>query len=194
MRRLANAKYLYLRETYADFTKRRNRGVGSIARLARDEWLGRAAGPAGAAPHAMVQQLLNQSDRHLWAVLSNGQRLRLLRDSTSLVGSSYVEFDLQSIFEGELFADFVLLFRMAHATRLKPQDEAVGPPSCLLEQWRAYGAKQGERLSPGCVAASRPRWRSSACCRATRPATSRRTPGTSATRGRRSGGIPGGGS
>ncbi|PZG16114.1 restriction endonuclease [Micromonospora craterilacus] len=196
VRRLANAKYLYLRETYADFTKRRDRGVGSIARLTRDEWLGpllrqldyrdyeplsggipvddrsfpvshrwqqavplhllpwhaeldkrvgRAAGPAGAAPHAMVQQLLNQSDRHLWAVLSNGQRLRLLRDSTSLVGSSYVEFDLQSIFEGELFADFVLLFRMAHATRLKPQDEEVGPPSCLLEQWRAYAAKQGER-------------------------------------------------
>ncbi|MGX4653009.1 Eco57I restriction-modification methylase domain-containing protein [Micromonospora sp. SCSIO 07396] len=196
VRRLANAKYLYLRDTYLDFTKRRTRRSASVARLTRDEWLrpllrelhygdyeplaggipveersfpvshwwrrtvpmhllpwhaeldrrtGRAGGPAGAAPHAMVQQLLNQSDRHLWAVLSNGQRLRLLRDSTSLVGSSYIEFDLQSIFEGELFPDFVLLFRMAHASRLKVRDEEVGPPSCLLEQWRAYGAKQGER-------------------------------------------------
>ncbi|MFG3420586.1 Eco57I restriction-modification methylase domain-containing protein [Micromonospora sp. NPDC048063] len=196
VRRLANTKYLYLRDAYVDFAKRRARGAVSIARLTRDEWLGpllrelhygeyeplpggipvdqrtfpvshrwrrtvplhllpwhadldrrvnRAGGPAGAAPHAMVQQLLNQSDQHLWAVLSNGQRLRLLRDSTSLVGSSYVEFDLQSIFEGELFADFVLLFRMAHASRLKVRDEEIGPSSCLLEQWRAYGAKQGER-------------------------------------------------
>ena len=38
--------------------------------------------------------------------------LRLLRDSTSLVGSAYVEFDLEAIFDGELFADFVLLYTL----------------------------------------------------------------------------------
>src|SRR5690606_34680044 len=61
----------------------------------------RNPGVAGAAraPQSMVQELLNRSDAHLWAVLSNGTRLRLLRDSTSLAGSAYVEFDIQAIFE-----------------------------------------------------------------------------------------------
>jgi hypothetical protein len=102
-------------------------------------------GAAGAAPHSMVQQLLNRAGGHLWGVLSNGQKLRLLRDSTSLVGSAYVEFDLEAIFDGDLFPDFVLLFRLAHATRFQASDLELGPSSCLLEQWRAYGAKQGER-------------------------------------------------
>jgi hypothetical protein len=102
-------------------------------------------GAAGSAPHSLVQRLLNRSDRHLWAVLSNGQKLRLLRDSASLVGSSYVEFDLEAIFEGDLFPDFVVLYRVAHASRLHSADADAGPASCVLEQWRAYGAKQGER-------------------------------------------------
>jgi hypothetical protein len=61
------------------------------------------AGAAGASPQSMVQELLNRSETHLWAILSNGQTLRLLRDSTSLVGSAYVEFDLEAIFDGNLF-------------------------------------------------------------------------------------------
>ena len=40
------------------------------------------AGAAERAPHAMVQELLNRTDDYLWAVLSNGRMLRLLRDST----------------------------------------------------------------------------------------------------------------
>ncbi|NED60616.1 N-6 DNA methylase, partial [Streptomyces sp. SID10244] len=58
------------------------------------------AGAAGSSPQSMVQELLNRSDDHLWAILANGEVLRLLRDSTSLVGSAYVEFDLDAIFEG----------------------------------------------------------------------------------------------
>jgi hypothetical protein len=102
-------------------------------------------GAAAAAPHAMIQQLLNRSDECLWALLSNGQKLRLLRDSTSLVGSAYVEFDLEAIFDGELFADFVVMYRIAHASRLAVRNEETGPNSCVLESWRAYGAAQGER-------------------------------------------------
>ncbi|MFG3420575.1 Eco57I restriction-modification methylase domain-containing protein [Micromonospora sp. NPDC048063] len=102
-------------------------------------------GAAAAAPHSLMQQLLNRADKHLWGIVSNGQRLRLLRDSTSLVGSAYLEFDLEAIFEGDLFPDFVLLYRVAHASRLTVRDEAAGPSSCLLEAWRTEGAKQGER-------------------------------------------------
>lgn len=56
----------------------------------------RNPGVAGAAraPQAMVQKLLNRTEEHLWAVLSNGLRLWLLRHSTALAGSAYVEIDL----------------------------------------------------------------------------------------------------
>ncbi|MBB6345238.1 hypothetical protein FHU36_001747 [Nonomuraea muscovyensis] len=97
------------------------------------------------APQSMVQELLNRSDDHLWAVLSNGSKLRLLRDTRSLAGSAYVEFDLELIFEEQLFADFVLLYRLVHATRLAvPEDKT--PADCWLELWRADAVQAGDRV------------------------------------------------
>jgi N-6 DNA Methylase len=96
------------------------------------------------APQSMLQELLNRDDAYLWAILSNGATLRLLRDSTALVGSSYVEFDLEAIFDGELFSDFVLLYLTCHESRFAIQDDS-GPASCYLEQWRGFAAQQGER-------------------------------------------------
>ena len=96
------------------------------------------------APQSMLQELLNRDDAYLWAILSNGAALRLLRDSTALVGSSYVEFDLEAIFDGELFSDFVLLYLICHESRFAIQGDG-GPASCYLEQWRGFAAEQGER-------------------------------------------------
>ncbi|MCM3554857.1 N-6 DNA methylase [Janibacter melonis] len=103
------------------------------------------AGAAGQAPQSMVQELLNRSDDHLWAMLSNGLTLRLLRDSTSLVGSAYVDFDLEAIFEGELFSDFVVLYTLAHSSRLAVREPEVGPASCWLETWREVAVEAGSR-------------------------------------------------
>ena len=99
---------------------------------------------AARAPQSMLQELLNRDDAYLWAILSNGATLRLLRDSTALVGSSYVEFDLEAIFDGELFSDFVLLYLTCHESRFAIQGDG-GPASCYLEQWRGFAAQQGER-------------------------------------------------
>jgi len=99
---------------------------------------------AARAPQSMLQELLNRDDAYLWAILSNGATLRLLRDSTALVGSSYVEFDLEAIFDGELFSDFVLLYLTCHESRFAIQGDG-GPASCYLEQWREFAAQQGER-------------------------------------------------
>jgi N-6 DNA Methylase len=99
---------------------------------------------AARAPQSMLQELLNRDDAYLWAILSNGGMLRLLRDSTALVGSSYVEFDLEAIFDGELFSDFVLLYLTCHESRFAIQGDG-GPTSCYLEQWRGFAAQQGER-------------------------------------------------
>ena len=76
--------------------------------------------------------------------MSNGATLRLLRDSAALVGSAYVEFDLEAIFDGELFSDFVLLYLVCQETRFTAHDDG-GPQSCYLEQWRGFAAEQGER-------------------------------------------------
>ena len=107
----------------------------------------RNPGVAGAAraPQSMVQELLNRTDEHLWAILSNGTRLRLLRDSNALVGSTYVEFDLEAIFEGELYADWLVLFQLAHVSRVEVRAEDAGPAECWLEQWRGQAFDDGAR-------------------------------------------------
>ncbi|MGH3634773.1 MAG: Eco57I restriction-modification methylase domain-containing protein, partial [Mycobacterium sp.] len=71
--------------------------------------------------------------------------LRLLRDSTSLVGSAYVEFDLEAIFDGDLFADFLLLYTLCQVSRLEVRDPEVGAASCWLEQWRQDALDTGSR-------------------------------------------------
>ena len=96
------------------------------------------------APQSVLQEQLNRDDSRLWGLLCNGTTLRLLRDSATLVGSSYVEFDLRAIFDGALFSDFVLLYLACHESRFAVQKDG-GPESCYLEQWRGLSAKQGER-------------------------------------------------
>lgn len=107
----------------------------------------RAAGVRGAAianPHGLVQDLLNRSEAHLWAILSNGLRLRILRDSQAISRQSYLEFDLEAMFDGEVFSDFVLLWLMAHATRFAAR-EGDRPETCWLEQWTKIAEEQGTR-------------------------------------------------
>ena len=102
------------------------------------------AGAAHKAPQSMLQEMLNRSDDHLWGILSNGARLRLLRDSRALAGSAYVEFDLELIFSERLFPDFLLLYRLVHATRFAvPEGKTVA--DCLLERWRNDAVRIGER-------------------------------------------------
>ena len=105
-------------------------------------------GAADAAPQSIMQELLNRTEAHLWGIVANGQKLRLLRDSRSLTGSAYVEFDLELIFDEQLYSDFVLLFRLVHASRLSV---ATGQPpaSCWLEKWRTAAIEQGERALAG---------------------------------------------
>lgn len=101
-------------------------------------------GAATSAPQSLVQEVLNRSEAQLWAIVSNGQKLRLLRDSRSLAGSAYVELDLELVFDGQLFPDFVLLFRLVHASRFAvPADQPT--TSCWLERWRCTAVEQGER-------------------------------------------------
>ncbi|ASC70355.1 Type IIS restriction enzyme Eco57I [Halomicronema hongdechloris C2206] len=104
----------------------------------------RSAGIAGAAkssPHSLVQELLNRSNQHLWAFLANGHRLRILRDNASLTRQAYVEFDLEAMMAGEVYADFVLLWLLCHQSRV----ESESPSRCWLEKWSQVADSQGTR-------------------------------------------------
>lgn len=107
----------------------------------------RVAGVRGAAtanPHALVQEYLNRSDESLWGIVANGKQLRILRDNQALSRQSYLEFDLEAIFEGELFGDFVLVWLVGHATRFMPREEGR-QETCWLEEWTKISEEQGTR-------------------------------------------------
>ena len=89
-----------------------------------------------------MQELLNRSDERLWGIVSNGLELRLLRDNSSLTRQAYVEFDLEAMIDGEVYADFVAaLARSATPSRV----EGERPHECWLERWTQEAQKQGTR-------------------------------------------------
>ncbi len=94
-------------------------------------------------PHALVQDYLNRSET-LWGLVSNGAKLRLLRDSARLSRPTYLEFDLRSMLESNAYGDFVVLYRLLHASRF-PGD-GVEPHECLLEQYYTQGIEEGGRV------------------------------------------------
>ena len=95
------------------------------------------------APHGLMQEYLNAEDSSLWGIVSNGSKLRILRDNSSLTRPSYIETDLDLIFEEELYPDFAALWLTTHASRLRPSDDK--PSSCIIESWRAQAHETGER-------------------------------------------------
>lgn len=106
-----------------------------------DRRMAKVAGASRSSPHSLVQELLNRSDDHLWAFLSNGIRLRILRDNLSLTRQAYVEFDLETMMEGEIYSDFVLLWLLCHQSRV----EAEKPEEFWLEKWSKTALEQGTR-------------------------------------------------
>lgn len=99
------------------------------------------AGASRSSPHSLMQELLNRSENHLWGIISNGLRLRILRDNVSLTRQAYVEFDLEAMMNGEVYADFVLLWLLCHQSRV----EAERPAACWLEKWSHTAHEQGTR-------------------------------------------------
>jgi hypothetical protein len=104
----------------------------------------RIQGASKASPHGMVQEFLNRSEHHLWAFVSNGLKLVILRDNASLTRQAYVEFDLEGIFEGEAYADFRLLWMVCHQSRLEGTAKDR-PETCWLELWSKQAQTDGRR-------------------------------------------------
>lgn len=99
-------------------------------------------------PHALVQEFLNNHE-HLYAIVTNGKYLRLLRDATRLARLSYLEFNLEQMMEEELYAEFALLYRVLHSSRM-PEKEDAGEDAIIEfyhQEALASGTRIRERLS-----------------------------------------------
>ena len=108
-------------------------------------------------PFMLAQEALNASDKSLWAMVSNGLTLRILRDNPSLTRPAYVEVDLEAMFTEELYADFTAFWLLAHASRFGKS--GAEPSDCPWERWRnagqAAGVRARDRLRDGVAEALR---------------------------------------
>ena len=105
----------------------------------------RTAGVAGASkmsPFGMVQEFLNRSDNHLWGFVSNGIKLRVLRDNLALSRQACIDFDLEAMMESEAYSDFVILWLLCHQSRV----DGARPELCILEKWVRTAERQGIRV------------------------------------------------
>ncbi len=107
------------------------------------------AGAARSSPHSVVQELLNRSEAHRWGFLSNGLLLRILRDNVSLTRQAYVEFDLEAMFDGEVYSDFVLLWLLCQQSRVEAIEGGSSQHDSWLERWMTFAAAQGARVLDG---------------------------------------------
>ncbi len=103
-----------------------------------------ATGAAQRSPYSLVQEFLNRSVQHRWGFVSNGLKLVVLHDNVSLVRASNVEFDLEAMFEGEVYPDFFLLYSLCHQSRVEILAEER-PEECWLEKWSKLAEEQGTR-------------------------------------------------
>ncbi|QJF53127.1 SAM-dependent DNA methyltransferase [Roseobacter ponti] len=114
-------------------------------------------GPAGRfrSPALLLQDALNASDDALWGLVTDGKRIRLMRDSLRLGRPAFLEADLGAILDTDDLSAFAGLWRLIHRTRFGQGDAVEGP----LERWSKTAAEQGvaarERLRDGVEAALR---------------------------------------
>lgn len=94
-------------------------------------------------PHAMVQEYLNYSE-HLYGMVTNGRQLRLLRDASRITRLSYLEFNLEKMMEEDLYSDFVILYRVLHASRM-PIKVNPGADS-IIEKYHQEGLEAGSTI------------------------------------------------
>jgi len=89
----------------------------------------------------LVQEYLNARNGALWGIAVNGLVLRIARDNSSLTRPAWLEADLERLFTEERFAEFSVLWLVAHATRFG--GENVDSVNCVLERWRDACREQG---------------------------------------------------
>lgn len=98
-------------------------------------------GPDGTArgnPHSLLQEYLNRREDTTWGILTNGLKMRVLRDNAASKLAQYVEFNLQAMMSGQHFHEFGIFWRLMHVTRFTGDEP-------WIEKWMRESARQGVR-------------------------------------------------
>ncbi len=95
----------------------------------------------------LAQMFLDASSECTWALVSNGKKLRLLRDTATLTRPTYLECDLDTVLSEKRYPDFSALWRIFHASRAGEPD--TPGTLCIWETWREEGKEQGTRVREG---------------------------------------------
>jgi hypothetical protein len=93
----------------------------------------------------LMQEYLNATKDHTWGLVTNGRRLRLLRDSATLTRPCYLEIDLETILQDDVYHEFKAAWLLLHASRAKP----VKNDDNVWEGWRKNGQTEGMRVREG---------------------------------------------
>jgi hypothetical protein len=113
--------------------------------------IGGHTGTRKKSPFQLVQELLNASPDHQWAIVTNGKTIRLLRDVATLTRPSYLDIDMADLLSGQRYAEFAYAWRLLHVSRAGLQatsDQTVKQP-VVWEAWREAGQEEGTRVRNG---------------------------------------------
>ena len=94
--------------------------------------------------HATMLEYLNATE-NVYGIVSNGQLLRIIRNSGQLVKLTYIEFDLRRMLEEDKYTEFCLMFRLLHASRFRTS----GDEPCVMERWFNMSIESGNRIRNG---------------------------------------------
>ena len=94
--------------------------------------------------HATMLEYLNATE-NVYGIISNGQFLRIIRNSGQLVKLTYIEFDLRRMLEEDKYTEFCLMFRLLHASRFRTS----GDEPCVVERWFNMSIESGNRIRNG---------------------------------------------
>lgn len=144
---LSNAEIINSKP-YAISHRASNKDGFPIHIVGSEQLLEKKADSARLSPHALVQEYINSTE-HIYGFLTNGIHFRVLRDATRLSRLSYLEFNLEQMVEEGHYAEFAILYRLLHASRLKNIKEET--KDAILEYYHnealASGSRIRERLS-----------------------------------------------
>ncbi|MEY4531687.1 MAG: Type restriction endonuclease and methyltransferase DrdVIII, partial [Deinococcota bacterium] len=88
-------------------------------------------------PHGILQGHLNTTPQHLWGLVCNPEKLRLLRDNAQMTRAAYAEFDLAEIMKTEDSKAFRVLWLLLHRSRFKNASQSI------LENWNNQASTEG---------------------------------------------------